>query len=96
MKDYREDPMEPAYEHVSESEPVSGIEQAVLRKLKLRDCTIQELRRALPDYSWNQVLIALNRLSRAKALTVRYSPRVHLYLLSAAQAKTGSCSETLN
>ena len=83
--------MELVREHLSACP--SEIAQVVLQKLEQRGhCTMEELIHNLPDYSWNQVFTAVDRLSREGALMVQYSSRVDLYLLSAAQAKTGSPS----
>ncbi|TLY29758.1 MAG: hypothetical protein E6K63_04030 [Nitrospirae bacterium] len=76
-------------EHITECR--SEIAQVVLQELEQRGhCTMEELIHNLPDYSWNQVFTAVDRLSRDGTLMVQYSSRVDLYLLSAAQAKTGS------
>lgn len=72
------------------SERPSEIAQVVLQELEQRGhCTMEELIHNLHDYSWNQVFTAVDRLSREGVLMVQYSSKVDLYLLSAAQAKTG-------
>lgn len=83
--------MESVRGHISECP--SEIAQVVLQELEQRGhCTMEELIHNLPDYSWNQVFTAVDRLSREGTLMVQYSSRVDLYLLSAAQAKIGSPS----
>ena len=87
MKDKREEAMASGREHLSECP--SEIAQVVLQALEQRGhCTMEELIQNLPDYSWNQLFTAVDRLSRVGTLMVQYSSRVDLYLLSAAQAKT--------
>ncbi|HEX9284499.1 MAG TPA: hypothetical protein VF879_02420, partial [Nitrospirales bacterium] len=48
------------------------VELRVLREMKRRSsCTVDELVRALPDYTWNQVFRAIDRLIRDGALYFR-------------------------
>ena len=83
--------MESVREHMRECPSESEIAQVVLQELEQRgNCTMEELIHNLPEYSWNQVFTAVDRLSREGALMVEYSSRVDLYLLSTAQARPGN------
>jgi hypothetical protein len=48
------------------------VELRILREMKQRSsCTVDELVRAFPDYTWNQVFRAIDRLIRDGALFFR-------------------------
>jgi hypothetical protein len=48
------------------------VELRILREMKQRrSCTMDDLVRALPDYTWNQVFRAIDRLIRDGALYFR-------------------------
>ena len=61
---------------------VSQVEFAILQDLEQRGpCTIDELTRRLPDYSWNQIFTGVDRLSRRGALLLRH-PTKSEYVIS--------------
>ena len=69
--------MESVREHMRECPSESEIAQVVLQELEQRgNCTMEELIHNLPEYSWNQVFTAVDRLSREGAPMVKYSSRV--------------------
>lgn len=48
------------------------LESAIRQELGLaRACTLEELNERLPYYSWNQVLAAVDRLTREGIVTLR-------------------------
>lgn len=48
-----------------------SLESAIRQELaQVGTCTLDELNERLPSYSWNQVFSAVDRLSRAGALTL--------------------------
>ena len=68
---------------------VGEIESAILQKLEeLGSCTFEDLVRALPGYSWNQVFIAIDRLSRDGALIIR-RPTQFGYVVEAGLQRAG-------
>jgi hypothetical protein len=66
----------------------SQIESVILHELKrLGACTFDELVRALPDYSWNQVFMAVDQLSRDGRLLLTRQGRFD-YLISIGPPRT--------
>lgn len=58
------------------------IESALFGELQRKGpCTLEDLVRALPAYSWNQVFAAVDRLSREGKLILRHPTRFD-YLVS--------------
>jgi hypothetical protein len=75
-----------SHEHLPKE--ASQIESVILHELKrLGACTIDELIRALPDYSWNQVLMAVDQLSRDGRLSLTRQGRFD-YLISIGPPQT--------
>ena len=53
-----------------------GIESRIIQEMeKVGSCTLDELVLALPDYNWQEVFIAVDRLRRSGALTLRHPNR---------------------
>ena len=53
---------------------LGGVDSRILQEMKrLGSCPVDELVQALPDYPWNQVFVAVDRLSRHGALILRPS-----------------------
>ena len=66
----------------------SQIESVILHELKrLGACTFDELVRALSDYSWNQVFMAVDQLSRDGRLLLTRQGRFD-YLISIGPQQT--------
>jgi hypothetical protein len=52
------------------------VESRILQEMeKLGSCTLDELVQALPDYTWKQVFIAVDHLSRDGALFLQHPTR---------------------
>ena len=50
-----------------------ALESAIRQELaRVGTCTFQELREKLPDYSWNQVFTAMNRLTRDGTVAIKH------------------------
>lgn len=61
----------------------SDLESAILRVLDdRRSSTLEDLVRSLPNFAWNDVFLAVDRLSRAGKLVLRHPTRFE-YLVSA-------------
>lgn len=72
------------------------VEVAILEELQTREaCTMDELVMMLPQYSWNQVFAAVDRLSRTGAVRLQH-PRPLEYLLVAARGAGKPASEPLS
>ena len=55
---------------------VSEVESRILQELeRLGPCTLEEFVRVLPDYTWNQVFAAVDRLSRDGTVLLRRPTR---------------------
>jgi hypothetical protein len=66
-----------------------NIESAIYRELNnLGPCTFEELVTRLPDYSWNQIFAAVDRISREGTVTLRH-PTPFGYLLSVTPRPSG-------
>jgi len=71
------------------SEQVNEVETAILQKVEgLGPCTLEELIRALPGYTWNQLFSAVDRLSRDGALIIR-RPTQFGYVVEAGLQRAG-------
>ena len=65
---------------------VSEVESAILRKLEhLGPFTLDELVQALPDCTWNQVFLAVDRLSRDGTVFLQRPTRFE-YVVAARNA----------
>ena len=52
---------------------LGGVESRILQEMeRLVSCPVDELVQAVPDYTWNQVFSAVDRLSRHGALILRH------------------------
>ena len=66
----------------------AGIGALILRELEQHSpCTIETLTASLPYYSWNQLFMAIDALSREGALRLRLQARSQ-YLVSLAAPRT--------
>lgn len=66
------------------------IEKNVLQDLEQRGpCSIEEMVKRLPGYTWNQVFAAVDRLSRDAKVALRH-PSPFEYQISIAQAGKAS------
>lgn len=66
----------------------SPVESAVQQQLALvGTCSLDELAKMLPDYSWAQVFAAVDRLTFEGTLTLRH-PAPFCYLLSLAPGQS--------
>ena len=68
---------------------VNEVEAAILQRVEgLGSCTLEELIRALPGYTWNQLFSAIDRLSRDGALVLR-RPTQFEYVVEAGLQRAG-------
>ncbi len=51
------------------------VESAILQKIEGGSCTLNELVQALPEYTWNQIFTAVDRLSRDGTLLLQRPTR---------------------
>ncbi len=69
---------------------VREIEKNVLQNLEQRGpCSIEEMVKRLPGYTWNQVFTAVDRLSRDARVTLQH-PSPFEYQISIAQVGRAS------
>jgi hypothetical protein len=58
--------------HANRQEKPGPIESVIFQELqRLGTCTFEELVKALPDYSWSQVFLAVDQLSRDGLLRLK-------------------------
>jgi hypothetical protein len=66
---------------------LGSIESAIRLELtEVGSCTLEELTERLPYYSWNQMLIVVDRLSREGTITLQRSDSLG-YILSLAPSQ---------
>ncbi len=66
--------------------PIGSAEQSLVNALGTRGtATLDELVDALPQHTWNQIFLAVDRLSRNGTLTIRHVGRLR-YLLTLASS----------
>jgi len=71
------------------------IESVIFKELQRSGtCTFEELVRALPDYSWGQVFLAVDQLSRDGLLQLKRQGRFD-YLISIASKNLPACNISL-
>lgn len=69
---------------------LSQVESAIIQGLERRGpCTIDELTRRLPDYTWNQVFTSVDRLSRGSILTLRHATKFQYMVSLSSQGAAG-------
>jgi len=65
---------------------LDGVESRILLEMeRLDSCPVDELVQELPDYTWNQVFRAVDRLSRHGALILRH-PSPFTYVVELGMA----------
>ncbi len=70
--------------HANRPKKPGPIESVISHELQRSGaCTFEEFARALPDYSWSQVFLAVDQLSRVGVLQLKRQGRFN-YLISAA------------
>jgi hypothetical protein len=68
------------------------VETAIVQHLETRgSCTMEALAHSLPPFTFNQVFLAMDRLSRERKVSLR-RPTRFTYLVSAAGSDTGNRS----
>ena len=73
----------------------SPIESVIFQELqRLGTCTFEELVRALPDYSWSQVFLAVDQLSRDGMLRLKRQNQFD-YLISIPSRNLPACNSSL-
>ena len=81
--------------HASRPKQPNSIESVIFQELQRSGaCTFEELIRALPDYSWSQVFLAVDRLSRDGLLQLKRQGRFD-YLISIASKNLPACNVSL-
>lgn len=69
---------------------LSEVESAILRRLEmLGACKFDELSQVLPDYTWNQVFAAVDRLSRDGTVLLQRPARFE-YVVEIGMQHVGS------
>jgi len=73
----------------------SPIESVIFQELQRSGAhTFEELVRALPDYSWSQILLAVDQLSRDGLLQLKRQGRFD-YLISTVSKNLPACNISL-
>jgi hypothetical protein len=81
--------------HANRPKKPGPIESVIFQELQRSGaCTFEELVTALPDYSWNQVFIAVDQLSRDGLLQLKRQGRFD-YLISTAPKNLPACNSSL-
>ena len=81
--------------HASRPKQPSPIESVIFQELQRSGaCTFEELVRTLPDYSWSQVFLAVDRLSRDGLLQLKRQGRFD-YLISVTSKNLPTCNVSL-
>ena len=81
--------------HASRPKQPNSIESVIFQELQRSGaCTFEELIRALPDYSWSQVFLAVDRLSRDGLLQLKRQGLFD-YLISIASKNLPACNVSL-
>ena len=81
--------------HANRPKQPSPIESVIFEELhRTGACTFEELVRTLPDYSWSQVFLAVDRLSRDGLLQLKRQGRFD-YLISIASKNLPACNVSL-
>lgn len=72
----------------------SAIESAIVQELRKRDrLSLEDLLLLLPTCTWNQMITAVDRLSREGILTLRHPDRL-TYLVSLMPQRTSGSSDS--
>ena len=67
---------------------IDDLESAIRQELaRVGTCTLEELNKRLPYYSWNQVFAAVDRLNREGTVTLQH-PDSSDYMLSLAPRRS--------
>ena len=81
--------------HANRPQQYPPIESMILQELQRSGaCTFEKLVSALPDYSWSQVFMAVDRLSRDGLLQLKRQNQFD-YLISAAPKNLPLCNVSL-
>jgi hypothetical protein len=87
--------MECRMTHANRPEKPGPIESVIFQELQRSGaCTFEELVRALPGYSWSQVFLAVDQLSRDGLLRLKRQGRFD-YLISLASKNLPACNVSL-
>ncbi|MGH7207083.1 MAG: hypothetical protein ACREI2_12850 [Nitrospiraceae bacterium] len=72
----------------------SAIKSAIVQELQKRDrLSFEDLLRLLPTCTWNQMIAAVDRLSRDRILTLRHPDRL-TYLVSLTPQRTSASADS--
>jgi hypothetical protein len=75
----------------------ADLETAIVQELIRRGpCSFDELTRSLPTYSWNQLFLTVDRLSREGRLRLRHPGRVGVHLSLAGQEQASTALSQAN
>jgi len=81
--------------HANRPKMAGLIESIIFKELQRSStCTFEELVRALPDYSWGQVFLAVDQLSRDGLLQLKRQGRFD-YLISIPSKNLPACNTSL-
>ncbi|TSA01909.1 MAG: hypothetical protein D4R81_05470 [Nitrospiraceae bacterium] len=81
--------------HANRPKHLGPIESVISQELQRSGaCTFEELVKALPDYSWSQVFLAVDQLSRDGLLHLKRQGRFD-YLISIPSPNLPACNVSL-